>query len=98
MVWAALLLAYNAVRRMISVAGASTRTDPVRLSFTSALERVRDTLNEMMRAPTRKLLACYNRMIKQIARNKVPKRPGRKNERAVKIKLSQYPVKRKRCS
>jgi hypothetical protein len=96
--WYGILLAYNAVRRVISVAAARTRAAPVRLSFTAALERLRDTLNEMLRLPTWRLPACYERMMKQIARNTVPSRPWRKNARVVKIKLSQYPVKRKRSA
>ena len=66
------------------------------MSFTSATERVREATYDMMRLPTRRLPARYEQMLIAIARVVVPKRPGRSFPRAVKIKMSCYPLKRRR--
>jgi hypothetical protein len=66
------------------------------VSFTSALERIREATHEMMRLPTSRLGARHDRMLAAIARVLVPKRPGRRFPRAVKIKMSCYPPERRR--
>jgi hypothetical protein len=66
------------------------------VSFTAAVERVREATYEMMRLPTARLPQRYEQMLAAIARVVVPKRPGRSFPRAVKIKMSCYPLKRRR--
>lgn len=102
-----MLIAYNTVRKTMHDAASSGRRrrpdraaqpkelDPRRVSFTSALERMREATYEMMRLPTRRLAARHEQMLIAIARVLVPKRPGRSFPRAVKIKMSSYPLKRR---
>jgi hypothetical protein len=92
--WYGLLLAFNAVRKTMSAAAQTTHACPCRLSFTAAVERLREAACEMMRLPAQRLPARYARMLAQIARAVVPERPGRSNPRAVKIKMSKYCLKR----
>ena len=67
---------------------------PERLSFTAALERIREAIRDMALLPTRKLPGLYAKLLEAIARARIPERPGRKFPRAVKIKMSKYPLKR----
>lgn len=92
--WYGLLLAYNAVRKAMSAAAQPAHICPSRLSFTAAVERLREAAYDMMRLPVQRLPARYARLFAQIARATVPERPGRKNPRAVKIKMSKFPLKR----
>lgn len=89
-----LLLAYNAVRVLMAEAGAACGVSPLRLSFTATLERVREAVRDMMLLPTSRLLDRYDRLLRAVARERVPRRPGRRYPRAVKVKMSKYPVKR----
>ena len=91
--WYGLLLAYNAVRKVMSTAARPVQLCPSRLSFTAALERLREAAYEMMRLSARRLPARYARLLLQVGRVIVPERPGRKNPRAVKIKMSKFPLK-----
>ena len=96
--WYGLLLAYNAVRKVMSAAARQVQLCPSRLSFTGAIERLREAAYEMMRLPARRLPDRYARLLFQVGRATVPERPGRKNPRAVKIKMSKFPLKRSRCA
>ena len=94
-VWA-LLIAYNALRMTMVRATESTpqSTAPTRVSFTSALHQFRDGVRDMMLLPTQRLFERYKRLLEDIASAVVPLRPGREFPRAVKIKMSGYPLKR----
>lgn len=96
--WYGLLLAFNAVRKTMSAAAQPAQVYPCRLSFTAAVERLREASYEMMRMPACRLMPRYQRLLLQIARAVIPERPGRKNPRAVKIKMSKFPLKRSRCA
>lgn len=89
-----LVIAYNVVRFLAYKAARTARVSPLRLSFTAAVERIREAMHDMMRMPTRQLPQRYRRMLDAIARAKAPERPGRRYPRAVKIKMSRYPLKR----
>jgi hypothetical protein len=91
-----MLIAYNAIRKTMHEAARRKELDARRVSFTSATERVREATYEMMRLPTARLAGRYEQMLAAIARVVVPKRPGRRFPRAVKIKMSCYPLKRRR--
>ena len=91
-----MLIAYNAVRKTMHKAARRKELDARRASFTSATERVREATYEMMRLPARRLAARHEQMLIAIARVLVPKRPWRRFPRAVKIKMSCYPLKRRR--
>jgi hypothetical protein len=86
-----MLTAYNAVRKTMCAAAVKADRDPLRVSFTSALDRIREATYDMMRMPTIRLAGRYDEMIRATARVLVPKRPGRHVPRAVKIKMSSYP-------
>lgn len=92
--WYGLLLAFNAVRKTMGAAAQTVQVCPCRLSFTAAVERLREACYEMLRLPACRLVARYQRLLLQIARALVPERPGRKNPREVKIKMSKFPLKR----
>ncbi len=89
-----LLIAHNAVRLTMACAAERTAEDPHRLSFTAALTRIREAVRDMMLAATHRLLERYTRLLASIARALVPERPGRHHPRAVKIKMSGYPLRR----
>jgi len=91
-----MLVAYNALRKTMHEAARRKELDARRVSFTSALERMREATYEMMRLPTVRLPERHEHMLIAIARVVVPKRPGRSFPRAVKIKMSCYPLKRRR--
>jgi len=89
-----LMIAYNATRWTISKAAMTEGVSPLRVSFTAALERLREAVQDMMRMPTRQLPQRYKLMLEAIGRAKIPIRPNRRYPRAVKIKMSGYPLKR----
>jgi hypothetical protein len=89
-----LLIAYNAVRVTMALAAAIAKCPPRRVSFTAALERIREAVRDMMQAAALRLAERYYRLLAAITRVLVPPRPGRTNPREVKIKMSGYPLKR----
>lgn len=95
-----LLIAYNALRRlMVNAADAAEQKDPVcplRLSFVAALERLREAVRDMMRVPPYRLQDRYDDLLRAVARVRVPQRPGRSYPRAVRIKMSNYKLNRRR--
>lgn len=94
-----LMIAYNAVRKTMAGAAESEKKSPKRLSFTASVERIREATWDMMRLETDELPRRRRRLFKVIARADVPFRPGRRYPRAVKIKMSNYPLKRsKHCA
>lgn len=92
--WYGLLIAHNAVHKTMVCAASSASIPPRRLSFTTALERLREATYEMMRLLTNLLRDRYQRLLNSIARVIVPDRQDRRNLRYVKIKMSKYPLKR----
>ena len=89
-----LLIAHNAVRFTMAQAAEASDQDPLRLSFTSALIRIQESVRDMMRSATRRLAELFSRLLAAIGRARVPERPGRSHPRAVKIKMSGYPLRR----
>ena len=92
--WYGLLIAHNAVRKTMACAASMVNLSPRRLSFTAAVERLREATYEMMRLRPERLLERYQVLLQGIARAIVPDRRGRKNPRCVKIKMSKYPLKK----
>ncbi len=88
-----LLIAYNAVRMLMCEAASVAGVLAERLSFTAALERTREAVQDMSRMPTRQLPARYEQLLRAVARAVVPERPGRSVPRVVKIKMSKYRLK-----
>ena len=89
-----LLIAHNAVCFTMAQAAEASDQDPLRLSFTSALIRIRESVRDMMRSATRRLAELFSRLLAAIGRAEIPDRPGRSHPRAVKIKMSGYPLRR----
>ena len=92
--WYGLLIAHNAVHKTMASAASVVKSSPRRLSFTAALERLREATYDMMRLLTTFLRDRYQRLLQSIARVIVPDRRGRKNPRCVKIKMSKYLLKK----
>ena len=87
-----LLTAHNAVRFTMACAAERVGEHPHRLSFIAALNRIREAIRDMMLAAAHRLRERYARLLASIARVIVPERPGRSRPRAVKIKMSGYPL------
>jgi len=85
-----LLIAYNCVRALLCEAGHEAGVRPIQLSFVDALEKIRSTLVAYVDS-----MKAFD-LVARLGQCKLPKRrPGRRCERAVKIKFSSYPRKRK---
>lgn len=89
-----LVLAYNLVRSLMAQAALPRQIDPLRLSFVDSLERLRSAAQLMAAVPTLMLPAIFHDLLRSIAQCLVPKR-RRANPRAVCIKMSSYPLKKK---
>ncbi len=87
-----LLLAYNSVRNVMAEVAEEKGISPLRLSFTTTLERVRECMRDIVlcRRPTGLRIRLMRNAIGRVL---VPRRPDRKFPRAVKIKMSAYPLK-----
>lgn len=88
-----LLIAYNAIRKLTADSAAAHGADPLRVSFVWSLERVREAARDMARLPSASLPTRYDELLDSIHRAQIPRRPGRRVRREVKVKMSKYPVK-----
>jgi hypothetical protein len=68
--------------------------DPDRLSFTNALHIVCDAISEFQMTAPEQLPRLYQRLLKDIARHRLPERDNRSNPRVVKRKMSKFKLKR----
>lgn len=90
-----LLLAYNCVRALMAEAAERSGVEPRRLSFVDCLVRIRFALTKMALAPTRRLPVLYEELLTDLATCVLPpRRSERIYPRAVKIKMSSFPLKR----
>jgi len=92
-----LVLAYNLVRSLMTEAALKHHAAPLRISFVDSLERIRSAALLMAAAPTLRLPAIFHDLLHSISLCLVPQR-RRENPRAVCIKMSAYPLKRKMAS
>jgi hypothetical protein len=90
-----LVLAYNLIRALMTDAALRYDVPPLRISFVDSLERIRSAALLMAAAPTPLLPAIFQDLIRSIAQCILPPRRRRDNPRAVCIKMSAYPLKRK---
>ncbi len=67
---------------------------PRRLSFKSCLGRVQRTAWDLMKMALPELEQRYEKLMASLRRRPVPKRPGRKYPRRVKVKMSKFELKR----
>lgn len=89
-----LLIAYNAIRRLICDAAQVAAIEPLRVSFTAAVTRTREAIHDMARLPSGGLVRRYEELLRSLSQILVPYRPNRNVRREVKIKMSKYPVKK----
>lgn len=87
------MTAYNILRAVMADVGREYDIEPTRLSFTGALERVRECLRDVMPAHSHTAADRIRFMRGAIARATIPLRPGRKYPRAVKVKMSGFSLK-----
>lgn len=93
-IWATLTL-YNLVRRLIARAASLHHLDPRRISFTDALVVIRQAAPDVDRADLRSLVPLYVRLMDDLGACRLDRwRRRRQVRRAVKVKMSNYALKR----
>jgi hypothetical protein len=90
-----LVIAYNLVRCHLADAAAQAQVPAVRISFVDCLERIRDACLLMAAAPTGQLPDIYRDLLISMAQCRLSPRRDRRNPRAVCVKMSAYPLKKK---
>ncbi len=89
-----LLIAHFVIRFLMHEAACLAGIDPDRLSFTHALELVRNAVDQFQITAREQLDALYRRLLNDIANGRLPKRRIRSNPRVVKRKMSKFLKKR----
>ena len=92
-----ILLAHNAVRRLMHESARRQNIDPRTISFMHAVRVVRETLPLMRAAAAtapKQVPWLYDAMIQHIAQGRLPPRANRINPRVVKVKMSNFAKKR----
>jgi hypothetical protein len=89
-----LLLAHYAVRVVMHEAATQAELDPDRLSFVNALRMIGDAMAEFQMTTPEQWPHLYQRLLKDIARYRLPERENRSNPRVVKRKMSKFKLKR----
>lgn len=93
-IWATLAL-YDLVRRLIARAADLHRLDPRRISFTDALVVIRQAAAHVDRAELERLVPLYVRLMEDLGACRLERwRRHRQVARAVKVKMSNYALKR----
>jgi len=90
----ALLLAHYAVRALMHEAACQAGLDPDRLSFVHAVRVIHDAIPEFQMTVPEEHPRLYARLLRDIARGRLPARRQRSNPRVVKRKMSKFPLKR----
>ena len=86
------LIAHNLIRCAMAQAAAEHGVPLDRISFKGSLDAIRQFSHAMARAKSRKKRAqLWNDLLRARAADLVPKRPGRREPRAVKRKKNRYP-------
>lgn len=89
-----LLLAHYAIRSLMHQAALAADLDPDRLSFVHALRVIEDAISDLEIVTPPQFPWHLLRLIQEIARGRLPERRPRSNPRAVKRKMSNFPLKR----
>ncbi len=85
-------IAYNLIRALMAQSATIHDVALERLSFKGSVDSTRQYSVAIAQAPTaRKQKELYDELIRVIARDKVPERPGRREPRAVKRRPKPYP-------
>ena len=90
-----LLLAHYVVRSIMHDAAIEANIDPDRLSFRNALEIIRDAIPQFQLVDSSQHPLLYQRLLRDIARHRLPERANRINPRVIKRKVLKFPKKRK---
>ena len=89
-----LLIAHFVIRFLMHEAALLADVDPDRLSFVHALEVLKDAIPEFQLVAEQQRDSLYIRLLKDIARVRLPERRHRVNPRVVKRKMSKFLKKR----
>jgi hypothetical protein len=89
-----LLIAHYIIRALMHEAAQQAHLDPDRLSFVGAVRVLRNAVPEFQMTAPEQLPALYQRLLRDIARKRLPKRRLRSNPRVVKRKMSKFKLKR----
>ena len=89
-----LLIAHFVIRCLMHQAACLTGLDPDQLSFTNALELIRNAVDQFQMTAREQLDFLYQRLLNDIAQGRLPKRRLRSNPRVVKRKMSNFLKKR----
>ena len=89
-----LLLAHYAIRVLMHAAALQADLDPDRLSFVHAVRVIQDAIPEFQMAAPDQLPQLYQRLLRDLARKRVPERRLRSHPRVVKRKMSKFKLKR----
>jgi hypothetical protein len=89
-----LLLAHYAVRAIMAEAAQQAGVAPTRLSFVHAVELIRVALDDFQLVTPAHHDLLYQRLLRDIAARRLPRRARRTNPRVVKRKMSNFKLKR----
>jgi hypothetical protein len=89
-----LLLAHYAVRALMAEAAAQEGLAPTRLSFVHAIELIRVAIDDFHLVTPAQHPLLYQRLLRALARCRLPERARRTNPRVVKRKMSNFALKR----
>lgn len=89
-----LLIAHYAIRSLMHEAAVQADLDPDRLSFTHALNVLQAAIPEFQMTAPELLPKLYQRLLHDLARQRLPERRLRTNPRVVKRKMSNFRLKR----
>jgi hypothetical protein len=90
----ALLLAHYAVRALMAEAAAQEGLAPTRLSFVHAIALIRIAIDDFHLVTPAQHPVLYQRLLRALARCRLPERAQRTNPRVVKRKMSNFALKR----
>ena len=89
-----LLIAHYIIRALMHQAAQQAHLDPDRLSFIGAIRVLQQAVPEFQMTAPEQLPALYQRLLRDIGRNRLPQRRLRSNPRVVKRKMSNFKLKR----
>jgi hypothetical protein len=89
-----LLIAHFVIRFLMHEAALAADVDPDRLSFVHAIEVIKDAIPEFQMVAENQRDQLYQRLLRDIARVRLPERRNRVNPRVVKRKMSNFLKKR----
>jgi hypothetical protein len=89
-----LLIAHYIIRALMHQAAQQAHLDPDRLSFIGAVRVLQKAVPEFQMTAPGQLPALYQRLLRDIARKRLPQRRLRSNPRVVKRKMSNFKLKR----